>query len=365
MNHAFKMTAAAGVTALGLLAAPTAAMSAQTLTIVSWGGAYEHSQEEAYYKPYEKMTGTKIVQVSKSANGPAGIKAQVEAGNVTWDVVDMLEGPAIKACDEGIIEPLDTANLLKPAPNGDSATKDFIPKLRDCFAPEILYATLWAYNTDMFKGEQPDSIKDVYNTSKYPGKRAMQKIPAGNLEWALYADGVPIDKLYDVLGTEDGVNRAFKKLNELKSKAVWWSEGAQPPQLLADKEVAFATGYNGRFFNARVVENQPIKAIWDGQLFEVDGWVVPKGKLTDNVKDFLRFSTDTQRLADQAKYISYGPARHSSAKLVGNFKDTDISMKPYMPTNPKNLKTAIAKDPNFWADHGDSLAERFNAWLAL
>ena len=365
MNHAFKTTAAAGVAALGLMAAPSTVLAAKSLTIVSWGGAYEESQKKAYYMPYSDMTGTDIVQVSKSANGLAGVRAQVEAGNVTWDVVDMLEGPSIKACDEGIVEPINHDKVLKPAPNGASPSEDFIPKLRECFVPEILYATLWATNTDMWDGEQPNSIDDIWNTSDFPGKRAMQKIPAGNLEWALMADGVSHDKVYDVLETNEGVNRAFSKLNELKGNAVWWSEGAQPPQLLADQEVSLATGYNGRFFNATVVEDQPIKIIWDGQLFEVDGWVVPKGKLTDEVKQFLRFSTDTQRLADQAKYISYGPARHSSAKLVGEHAETGVDMKPHMPTNPKNLKTAIAKDPIFWADNGDALAERFNAWLAL
>ncbi len=81
---------------------------------------------------------------------------------------------------------------------------------------------------------------------------------------------------------------------------VWWEAGAQPPQLLADKEVTIASGYNGRFFNAQVTEKQPFTIIWDGQLFELDGWVVPKGKLNADMKAYLKFATDTQRLADQA-----------------------------------------------------------------
>lgn len=365
MNHAFKTTAVAGVTAMGLLAAPAATFAAESLTIVSWGGAYEESQRKAYYEPYSEMTGTEIVQVSKSANGLAGVRSQVEAGNVTWDVVDMLEGPAIRACDEGIIEPINHDEILKPAPNGDSPSEDFIPELRECFVPEILYATLFAYNADMFDGDNPSTIDDVWNTSDYPGKRSLQKIPAGNLEWALMADGVDHEEVYDVLDTRDGVGRAFSSLSELKGDVVWWSEGAQPPQLLADQEVSIATGYNGRFFNAQVVEDQPIEIMWDGQLFEVDGWVVPTGKLTDEVKQFLRFSTDTKRLADQAKYISYGPARHSSAPMVGEHAATGVDMSPHMPTNPDNLETAIPKNAVFWADNGDSLSERFNAWLAM
>lgn len=365
MNHVWRKTAIAAGAGLAILAVPSAALSAESLTIVSWGGAYEASQERAYYQPYTEMTGTEIVQVSKSANGLAGIRSQVEAGKVTWDIVDMLEGPAIRACDEGIIEPIDHGAVLAPSPDGNGPGDDFIPELRECFVPEILYATLFAYNTDMFSGEAPDSVQDVWNQDAFPGKRSLMKVAWGNLEWALLADGVAPDEIYDVLETREGVGRAFAKLGELKDDVVWWSEGAQPPQLLADQEVSIATGYNGRFFNAQVAEDQPIELIWDGQLFEVDGWVVPKGRLTAEVKKFLRFSTDTQRLADQAKHISYGPARHSSAGLVGNHADTGVDMKPHMPTNPANLETAIAKDPVFWADNGDALEERFNAWLAM
>jgi putative spermidine/putrescine transport system substrate-binding protein len=216
----------------------------------------------------------------------------------------------------------------------------------------------------MLPDAKPQSIADVFDLEKFPCKRALQKIPAGNLEWALYADGVPIAEIYDVLDTDEGKQRAFAKLDTIKDQVVWWEEGAQPPQLLADKEVCMATGYNGRFFNAQVMENQPITILWDGQLFELDGWVVPAdGKNIEAVMEYLRFATDTQRLADQAKYISYGPARKSSAELVSTHATTGIDMKPHMPTNPENFKTPIQKNAEWWADNGDEMAERFNAWL--
>ena len=351
--------------AIGLCAASTTTLAAESLTIVSWGASYEVSQRNAYHDPYTEMTGTEIVQVSKSSNGPAGIRAQVESGNVTWDLVDAIPGAAMRLCDQGLIEPIDYDRILKDAPNGDSPREDFILELRECFVPEVLFGTVWATNRESWSGEQPDSIQDVWNTERYPGRRAMQKIPAGNLEWALMADGVPADQVYEVLADDAGINRAFEKLGELKDVALWWEEAAQPPQLLADGEVAFASSYNGRFFNAQVVENQPFEIIWDGQLLEPTGWVVPKGQLTDEVERYLRFATDTQRLADQARYISYGPVRRSSASQVGKHAETGVDMKPHMPTNPAHMETAIVKDAVFWADKGDALSERFNAWLAL
>lgn len=354
-----KVTLALAATTVCSIAVSGAARAEDTLTIVSWGGAYSESQAKAYDEPFTKKFGINVVHEDKAANGLAGIRAQEQAGNVTWDVVDMLEGPALRACDEGLIEPIDYDSILAKAPDGTPPTEDFIEgSLSGCFIPEIVYATLFAYNETAFPNEKPSTVKDVFNLEKFPGKRALQKIPAGNLEWALVADGVPYGEVYDVLSTDEGVNRAFAKLDTIKDHVVWWEEGAQPPQLLADKEVVIATGYNGRFFNAAENEGQPIKIIWDGQLFEIDGWVVPTGQLTENVKKYLHFATDTQRLADQAKYISYGPARASSNPLV------PVNMQPHMPTNPDNFQTPIKKDAEWWADNGDSMSERFNAWLA-
>jgi len=337
----------------------------EPLNIVSWGGAYTESQVKAYHEPWTEKTGQEVVNIDKAANGLSGLRAQSEAGNVTWDLVDMLPSNAIVACDEGLVEEIDHDALLAEAPDGTLPSEDFLEgSISDCFIPQIVYSNIVAYNAELFEdGDAPSKIADVFDLENFPGKRALQKKPINNLEWALIADGVAPDKVYETLETDEGVARAFAKLDTIKDDVIWWEEGAQPPQLLADKEVAFASAYNGRIFNAAVNEDQPFEIIWDGQVFELDGWVVPMGKM-DKVEDYLKFATDTQRLADQAKYISYGPARKSSAENVGQHAETGIEMKPHMPTYGPNFETALPKNDEFWADNGDELAERFNAWLA-
>ncbi|MGX1305338.1 putative spermidine/putrescine transport system substrate-binding protein [Amorphus suaedae] len=364
------MTKAKSITlamAASVVAITAAHAQDKTLTIVSWGGAYTNSQDKAYHQPYSEKTGTKILQEDKSAQALAGIRSQVEAGNVTWNVVDMLQSDAKRACDEGLIMEIPADEWLAPAPDGTPASKDFIEgTLGDCFVPQILYATMFAYDTEAFPDGGPETIADIWDVEKFPGTRALQNIPQKNLEWALIADGVAPADVYDVLATKEGQDRAFTKLDEIRDNVIWWSEGAQPPQMLADGEAAIATAYNGRIFNAQVKEDQPFKIMWDGQMFEVDGWVVPvdnEDKL-DLIKDYLYFATDTQRLADQAKYISYAPARKSSVPMVSTYEGTDIDMKPHMPTSPENFENAIQFNTDFWADYGDSLEERFNAWLA-
>ncbi|MDQ2094397.1 ABC transporter substrate-binding protein [Rhodalgimonas zhirmunskyi] len=340
-----------------------AAQAEGEVTVMSWGGAYTKSQVEAYQKPFTAETGIKVNSVD--ADNPATpIKAQVEAGNVSIDVADVEFSDAVRLCDEGLLEPIDVA-MLPAAPDGTSAADDFIEgALQDCAVANIVWSTVYAYNTTNVEGT-PTTIADFYDTAKFPGKRGMRKSAKANLEMALMADGVPAGEVYELLGTDEGVDRAFAKLDTIKDDIVWWEAGAQPPQLLADGEVVMSTAYNGRIFNAAVAENQPLEVVWDGQILDFDLFVVPKGAPNkENALKFIAFSTDTKRLADQASWISYGPARKSSGDMVGKFMDGKTDMKPHMPTAEANLKNALVNNFEFWVDEDAELNERFNAWLA-
>lgn len=339
------------------------AAQANEVTVMSWGGAYTKSQVEAYHKPFTAETGIKINSVD--ADNPATpIKAQVEAGNVTIDVADVEFSDAVRLCDEGLLEEIDLS-MLPAAPDGTSAEDDFIEgALQDCAVANIVWSTVMAYNTEN-NATAPDSIDDFFNIADFPGKRGLRKSAKATLEMALMADGVPAGEVYDLLDTDEGVDRAFAKLDSIKSDIVWWEAGAQPPQLLADGEVVMSTAYNGRIFNAAVGEGQPLDIVWDGQILDFDLFVVPKGAPNkDAAMQFISFSTDTQRLADQASWISYGPARKSSGALVGKYSDGKTEMGPHMPTAAANLDNALVNNFEFWVDKDAELNERFNAWLA-
>lgn len=333
------------------------------VTVMSWGGAYTTSQVEAYHKPYTAATGKAVVSVDSDNPAPA-VKAMVEAGNVTVDVADVEYADAIRLCDDGMLEEIDPASLPAGA-DGVVAIDDFLPgALTDCAVSTIVFSTVFAYDTTKFP-EGPTTMADFFDLTKFPGKRGMRKGAKANLEMALMADGVPAAEVYAVLGTPEGVDRAFAKLDTIKADTIWWEAGAQPPQLLADGEVAMTTAYNGRIFAAAAGEGKPFQTVWDGQVYEYDLFVIPKGAPNkDEALEFVKFATSTQALADQAKWISYGPARKSSAPLVGLYQDGKTEMAPYMPTNPDNMKNALASSYEFWVDHDAELNERFNAWLA-
>lgn len=333
------------------------------VTVMSWGGAYTQSQVEAYHKPFAAATGINVVSVDSDNPAPS-IKAMVEAGNVTVDVGDVEYADAIRLCDDGMLEEID-ASMLPPAPDGTAAVDDFLPgALTDCAVATIVFSTVYAYDTTKFP-EGPTTIADFFDLEKFPGKRGMRKGAKANLEMALMGAGVPADQVYEVLGTPEGVDKAFAELDKIKKDTIWWEAGAQPPQLLADGEVAMTTAYNGRIFAAAVAEGKPFQTVWDGQVYEYDLFVVPKGAPNkDQAMEFVKFATSTQALADQAKWISYGPARKSSGPLVGLYQDGKTEMAPYMPTAEANLGNALASSYEFWVDHDAELNERFNAWLA-
>ncbi len=354
-----------GAAAAALL---SSAALAQDMTIVSWGGAYSKSQLKAYHEPYMALNpGVNIINDESSPEAVAKLRAMSETGNVTWDVVDVVAADAMRLCDEGLAIEYDPDEMLAAAPDGTPASEDFGELIvSECFIPNIVYSTTFGYRTDMVGDTPPTSVCAIFDLEAYPGKRSLEKRPINNVEWALLCDGVAQDDLYDVLSSDGGIERALAKLDTIKDQVVWWAAAAESIQLLADGEVVIASSYNGRLFSTIVEQNQPIAMLWDYQVFDLDGWIIPTGLSDERLaraKDYLYFATDTQRLADQAAYISYGPARLSSAPLVGKHAELGIDMGPHMPTDPENAKHTILYNYEWWADNRDDVDAKFAAWL--
>lgn len=351
--------AAMTVGAAALLVAALPA-EAQSITVVSGGGAYSASQIEAYHKPFAEETGTTVNSADYNFDlGP--IRAQVEAGNVHWDVADVEEHQAIRGCAEGLFEELDVASLA-PAADGTPAQEDFIEgTYSECAIGTILFSTIYAYDERQFPdGEpQPTTLSDFFDVENFPGRRGLQSKGQGTLEFALMADGVAPEDVYDVLSTEEGMNRAFSVLEKVKDDAVWWETGAQSVQILADGEVAMTISWNGRIQTAIDEDQLPVKIVWDNQMWMLNMWSIPKGGANvDLARQFVEFASQPERMADQANYIPYAPVRQSALELVPE----DIART--LPTYPENFANALKFDASWWADHGDRTENRFTSWLA-
>ena len=362
---------------LSLFFAISVTTSSWAVVMVSWGGAYTESQKLGYGDPAAKKLGIPVDWVDYSG-GLSEIKAQIAAGAITWDVIDVYAMDTIIGCDEGIFVEFDFDKDFPPAPDGTPASEDFFTTMPSkCAVGNILYSWTYAYHDEKIGSKKPKNIKDFFNTKKWPGKRGIYKSAMHNLEIALAADGVKPrkggSKLYEILETEAGLDRAFNKIKELcedpNGGCVFWSAGAKPPELLMQGEVVMATGWNGRFFNAEIGEGAPLKQVWDAQGLDYQYMSIVKGgpNQADAMKAVAEM-TSTHGLAGSAKYIAYAPWRKSSLKVIEAgepwYKDGKTNMMEQMPTHPNNTKNYFLVDPIFWADNSTEIGERWEAMKA-
>ena len=362
---------------LSLFFAISVTTSSWAVVMVSWGGAYTESQKLGYGDPAAKKLGIPVDWVDYSG-GLSEIKAQIAAGAITWDVIDVYAMDTIIGCDEGIFVEFDFDKDFPPAPDGTPASEDFFTTMPSkCAVGNILYSWTYAYHDEKIGSKKPKNIKDFFNTKKWPGKRGIYKSAMHNLEIALAADGVKPrkggSKIYEILQTEAGLDRAFNKIKELcedpNGGCVFWSAGAKPPELLMQGEVVMATGWNGRFFNAEIGEGAPLKQVWDAQGLDYQYMSIVKGgpNQADAMKAVAEM-TSTHGLAGSAKYIAYAPWRKSSLKVIEAgepwYKDGKTNMMEQMPTHPNNTKNYFLVDPIFWADNSTEIGERWEAMKA-
>jgi putative spermidine/putrescine transport system substrate-binding protein len=324
---------------------------ARDLTITSWGGSYQDAQRKVFFEPFQQETGTKLIEDSWDG-GIGALRAKAE-GAPTWDVVQVEADELVLGCDEGIIEPLDWDKL-----GGKDA---FLPTaVHECGVGAIVWGTVLAYDGDKFKDNPPKSWADFFDTKKFPGKRALRKGPRQALEFALMADGVPLDQIYATLGTPEGVERAFKKLDSIKNDLVFWEAGAQPPQLLGSGEVVMTSAYNGRITAANKTDKRNFKIAWDaGFVYQIDSWVILKN--SDKQEEAMQLVTWLTQPEHQKKlppFIPYGPTNKVAAAQV------DPAVMPDVPTAPENLPHGLFYGRDFWTDNVEELNNRFNNWAA-
>jgi putative spermidine/putrescine transport system substrate-binding protein len=324
------------------------------LTVVTYGGALMRSQMRAVFGPYRKQSG-RWVSVLDHHGGIADLAPQVHTENVTWDVVNLDLTDAIRACDEGLLEKIDPA-MLPPAADGTPAEEDFYPlALLPCSVGHNLYTTVVGYDPDAFD-EAPTKIADFFDLDRFPGRRGLRREPLVAMDWALVADGVAREDLHTMRG-EEGVARAFRKLDEIRDHIVWWTAGEEGPALIDGGVVTMGAAWNGRIYAANQ-RGGNIGTLWDNQVGNLDVWVIPRG--SERLKEalrFIRFATGPEVLARHAGEIPYGPARQSAIALIPDH------IREYLPTTPERIERMIRPDFTWWADNVPEITALFESWI--
>ena len=334
-----------------------------SITVVSWGDAYQRAQMVTMFHPYTDETGVGVTAIAYGG-GLREVRQQVESGEVTWDVVDFEYNDAITACREGLLEEID-AGALPPGADGTPASEDFIPgAIGPCWVGSIVYSHMIAADPARFD-TAPTVVSDFFDLERFPGARGLRDSgPQYNLELALLADGVAPEMVYPTLESEEGVMRAFAKLDTIKPSIRWWQRLDDSLGALEAGDVAMTTTLNGRMFDA-AMEGKDILPLWHGQLYEFDVFAIPKGSANRELaEEFIRFATASAPLAGQAGRLPFGPARRSALALIRPHPQTGVETRPFLPTAPENFRNALALDWDWWAAHGEELDARWTAWRA-
>ena len=336
-------------TATAALAGPvivTDRTIAQTRTIYvnTWGGSWTAAEEAAFFKPFTDQTGIRVRTVAPVSY--AKLKAQVQSGNYEWDITAITQADLLRAEREGLVEPVDWTVVKKDKlfPNA-------------VYANGLAYCALGtnlAYRKDKFPQGGPKSWADFWDVKKFPGSRSMLNNAVRTVQFALVADGVPVDKVFPL-----DVDRAFRKLDQIKPHIkVWWTQGNQSQQLLRDGEVDLIVMWNAR---ASELQQQglPVELVWHGATITTTMWGVAKGSPNRKLAwEFLQFAVQPKPQADFANKLYYGPTNPEAFKYIS----PEVSRQ--LPTYPENVKVAIKPDTVAEADQTARIQERFTQWLA-
>ncbi|CAN7271687.1 ABC transporter substrate-binding protein [Pararhizobium sp. LjRoot235] len=335
MTKTFIIAAMAATLGLSTTAA------AADLVFTSWGGTTQDAQKAAWADPFTTATGINVVQDGPTDYGK--LKAMVEAGSVTWDVVDVEGDYAVQAGKAGLLEKLDFSVI-------DKSKLD--PRfLTDYSVGSFYYSFVIGCNKDAVS-VCPKTWADLFDTAKFPGKRTFYKWSApGVIEAALLADGVAPEKLYPL-----DLDRAFKKLDTIKADIIWWTGGAQSQQLLASAEAPFGSFWNGRL-TALAETGVTVETSWEQNITAADALVVPKGtKNKEAAMKFIAAATSADAQANMAINTGYAPINLDSSAIM------DEKIRMTLPD--MQSASQINADMEYWAANRDAIGERWYAWQA-
>ena len=332
---------------------------APILTVTSWAGSYGQAQDRAMMRPFAAAHGVDV-RLSLWDGDLAELAKAISAHTWKGDVIDFELPAAIKACEQGLLEKIDTA-ALPPGADGTPAAQDFVPgAIGPCWVGSAVYSRVIAAAPKRFDAP-PARLADFFDTERFPGQRALSGAsPKYNLEMVLLADGVAPAAVYAQLSTPQGLNRAFAKLAALHP--LWTQGDADAMARLESGQVVMAAVLNGDIFDASRRGFAP-DVIWDHQLYELDVFAIPAGNPNrKRALAFIAFATGTGPLAQTARWLPYGPARFSAFGGIGENPDLKISMTPFQPTT--HFGTAMAVDDRWWAAHITAIMPRWRALVA-
>ena len=333
-----------------------------SLVFVSWGGAYQSAQRQAFIVPFVEKFGIEVIE--ESVPTIAKQRAMAETGNITWHVIDWGTPAVYQMSATGHLEELDFSII-------DNRKYMEIIKCPYCGGGSITWSEVLAYNTDTYPDGLPD-MSAYYDTERYPGRRG----------WAYYSDPEEVFVLLgdnpSLLDTMEGrsslsrlsdeqLDRAYDLFEQYGDQVtMFWQTGSDCPQLLISGELDMCTAWNGRIYDA-AREGAPIAICWHcGHKLNTGVFVVPDGLAEQDpdqmylVNLFIAWVGSGKINADNAKFISYGPVNLDGLPYLDDPAFDEV--RDELPSSSSNIPYAILTDEKWAGETGDARYERYLEW---
>lgn len=317
------------------------ALEGTTLTFAGSGGVFQDGQKAALWDPFAEASGATFNQDAFDAGK---LKAMVDSGNVSWDIVNTTQFDTARGCGT-LYEEYDYSQIdISKIPEGTITDK--------CMVPQILYGLVVAYNTEAFGDNPPTSAADFFDTKKFPGKRTVSQstyVDPQTVEFALTAQGKDVKNL-----KPEDIEGAFDMYKELGDNVIGWTTGAAAQQQLESGEAVMGLVWSGRGYGAASA-GAPIAPMWDQWMIMVDSNGIPKG-VKDKQAAFaaVNYSLGAEQQAKMTEETSYGGVNIDAKPKM------DEQLTTWMTT--EHLDTGIAPNVDFWVENYDALAAAWAGW---
>ena len=304
------------------------------------------------------LTETFLAPFTKAAGIPVTVLAfdgTLDAARAGHADVAVLDGPTLfDGCKNGVLAKLDWAKL-------GGRERQLPQTASDCGLGALLTSTVLAWNRDKFSGMP--TWAEFWDVAKVPGKRGLHHGARYNLEIALLADGVAPGDVYAALRTDAGVERAFRKLDQLKPYLVWWTEAGEAPRLLASGDVLMTSAPADRIVTAARSgdpgAHHTFALQWAGNVTDVESWAVLAGSpAAAHAARLLTFAADPKVQRGLPALGGFGGAASGANDKL------PADLLAVSPSTPANLASGLMVDEGFWHDNAGKLDKQFEAWMA-
>jgi putative spermidine/putrescine transport system substrate-binding protein len=315
-------------------------ITSNEVVVAGFGGETYETRHRLLFGPFTDLSGARVVD---AAWDYGKFVTMVESANPEWDLIDFDGYSTVGLVEDGNA-PAKLADWVRRCDRVDEGYRDYA-------AGGYAYSVVLGWSSDL--DAAPRSWSDFFDTERFPGKRAFPKsIYAGTAELALMADGVAKDDLYPL-----DFDRAFAKLDEIKSDLVFYDSYAQGQQFIVQGSASMIATANSRMIQLRDT-GQGDFTYSDAVLYPWSCFPMPaSARHADAANALVDFLSHPQIQATVARELHLGPTVSEAFDLL---TEQELALQP---NSDENQSAAAVVDTVQAAEQDAEYVERFFAWV--